>query len=160
MNEVVGQPVSFMRHPEHVKAQWLRLANLPWGVLVAWAGWKATNMPKWARAVMIVGGLGTTIYNGMNWAVIEAKEGRLPSWVLDVLPDEEDMPNHLRLLDVFLLGPVVVWFALKGEGLPGWVRTTLVLTGVGLSVFNWNNYRMIEQGQLGQTTRFIPTLTS
>lgn len=45
------------------------------GPFMVWYGWKDSQMPDWARGVMVVGGLMTMGFNLRNWMLVEeAKE--------------------------------------------------------------------------------------
>jgi len=47
----------------------------------------------------------------------------------------------VRLVDVFALGPFMVWAAAKATGLPPWARATLSLAGLATVLYNGRNYR-------------------
>jgi hypothetical protein len=54
----------------------------------------------------------------------------------------------VRLFDVFVLGPFMVWAASRQEeGLPGWARLGLLLGGLGTILYNGKNYLEIEAGR-------------
>lgn len=48
--------------------------------------------------------------------------------------------QDIRLIDVFVLGPFMVWFALKARGVPEWARYVMLASGVLTSVYNGVNY--------------------
>lgn len=52
----------------------------------------------------------------------------------------------IRLMDVFLLGPFMVWFGASAKSMPVWARTTMVLAGIGTSVYNGVNYLRVQAG--------------
>jgi len=52
--------------------------------------------------------------------------------------------QNVRLMDVFLLGPFMVWAGYKSRDLPQWARTTMVVSGVGTIVYNGFNYLTFE----------------
>jgi hypothetical protein len=53
----------------------------------------------------------------------------------------------VRLVDVFLLGPLMVWFGVAAKDMPPWARAALVASGVSTSVFNGINYvRLRREG--------------
>lgn len=53
--------------------------------------------------------------------------------------------QEVRLLDVWLLGPFMVWAATQRR-LPTWAQTTLAIGGIATIVYNLRNYLAIEQG--------------
>lgn len=46
----------------------------------------------------------------------------------------------VRLVDVFLLGPFMVWFGLAAKDVHPAARVTMVASGVGTIIFNGVNY--------------------
>jgi hypothetical protein len=52
--------------------------------------------------------------------------------------------QYIRLMDVFVLAPVMV-YASTFKGLPDWVRVVLLVSGVATLVFNGKNYLEIEK---------------
>jgi len=48
----------------------------------------------------------------------------------------------IRLLDVFFLGPVMLWAGLQKTSLPQFARSTLMIGGIATIVYNWRNYRI------------------
>jgi len=46
----------------------------------------------------------------------------------------------IRLIDVFLLGPFMIWAGARATGLPGWANAGLVLTGLATIAYNGSNY--------------------
>lgn len=40
------------------------------GPFMVWAGFKARELPGWARAGLVLTGMGTVIYNGVNFAAV------------------------------------------------------------------------------------------
>lgn len=51
----------------------------------------------------------------------------------------------VRLVDVFALGPFMVWFGVKAEGVPKWARATMVAGGVSTIAFNAYNFLRLRQ---------------
>lgn len=49
-------------------------------------------------------------------------------------------PQSVRLLDVFVLGPFMIWSGHRARRLPGWARAGLVLAGLGTVAYNAQNY--------------------
>lgn len=52
--------------------------------------------------------------------------------------------QYVRLLDVFVLAPVMI-YASTFKALPDWVRLVLLVSGVATLVFNGKNYLEIEK---------------
>lgn len=53
----------------------------------------------------------------------------------------------IRLVDVYLLGPFMVWAGANAKGLPAWARGALVASGLGTIVYNAQNYLSIQAGE-------------
>lgn len=51
----------------------------------------------------------------------------------------------VRLIDVFALGPFMVWFGVAAKDMPDWARIALVASGVSTSVFNGINYVRLQR---------------
>jgi hypothetical protein len=51
-------------------------------------------------------------------------------------PSEIGKTQQVRLVDVFLLGPFMVWFAATATSAPQWARLTLAVAGVLTSLYN------------------------
>lgn len=49
----------------------------------------------------------------------------------------------VRLLDVFLLGPFMIWAGTQ-KRLPSWARTALIISGVATVGYNARNYLRIR----------------
>lgn len=49
-------------------------------------------------------------------------------------------PQGVRLVDVFLLGPFMVWVGARPGALPEWARALMVVSGAGTIVYNGANY--------------------
>ena len=65
--------------------------------------------------------------------------------------EEVGKTQGIRLLDVFAIGPVMIFAAYKGSTLPTWTRVFLGLTGGATILYNGLNYveqqkRLEEQG--------------
>lgn len=54
-------------------------------------------------------------------------------------------PQSVRLLDVFALGPFMVWFALRAKGVPLWAVNVMVLAGLLTITYNARNYLIIAK---------------
>lgn len=51
--------------------------------------------------------------------------------------------QRMRLADVFLLGPFMVWAGAQGR-LPGWAKAVLIASGIATIVYNARNYQQIS----------------
>lgn len=57
-----------------------------------------------------------------------------------------DKTQSTRLLDVFLLGPFMIWFGASAKGLNDLPKVLMILSGMGTIVYNANNYiKNLEQ---------------
>lgn len=54
--------------------------------------------------------------------------------------EDEDLAQTIRLLDIFGVGPLMIYAGTKAEDLPGWARAALVLFGGTTIVYNGANY--------------------
>lgn len=52
--------------------------------------------------------------------------------------------QEVRLLDVFVLGPFMVWAGAQGR-LPSWANAALVASGVATIAYNGKNYLEIKR---------------
>jgi len=48
--------------------------------------------------------------------------------------------QDIRLLDIFVLGPFLLWLSMHPESEPEWAKPWLFLTGVGTILYNWTTY--------------------
>jgi len=48
--------------------------------------------------------------------------------------------QNVRLLDVFLLGPFMVWYGINATGVPEWASTLMIISGIGTIIYNGRNY--------------------
>lgn len=53
--------------------------------------------------------------------------------------------QSVRLLDVFVLGPFMVYYAATTEEQPDWMRAALAFSGLATSVYNGANYLRIKR---------------
>lgn len=52
----------------------------------------------------------------------------------------------IRLVDVFILGPFMMWTGFNAKAIPAWAKVGLVLAGVATIVYNGTNYlELIER---------------
>ncbi len=53
--------------------------------------------------------------------------------------------QQIRLLDVFVFGPLMMYVAMKKAKLTGLERVARAVVGIGTIVYNGNNYLKVEQ---------------
>lgn len=55
--------------------------------------------------------------------------------------DVKDLPgsNAVRLLDVFALGPAMIYVAYKAPNIPSWLRAFVGISGIGTIFYNGIN---------------------
>lgn len=99
------------------------------GPLLLWTG-SRRELPPVARTFFAVSGAATIVYNGRNFLDIE-ELGR----VLELDPDAQT----IRLLDIFALGPAMLWAA-GLETLPALPRAALGLGGALTIINNARNF--------------------
>lgn len=58
--------------------------------------------------------------------------------------EDEDLTQKIRLLDIFGLGPLMIYAGMKSEELPKWARAALVLFGGTTIVYNGSNYLSVS----------------
>ena len=58
--------------------------------------------------------------------------------------EEMGKAQTVRLYDVFLLGPFMMWAATQTKPLPRWAKATLFISGVATVVYNLHNYGRVE----------------
>jgi hypothetical protein len=50
----------------------------------------------------------------------------------------------VRVFDVFVLGPFMVWAGAKARDLPTWARGGLIVSGIATSIFNGVHYVALQ----------------
>ena len=55
--------------------------------------------------------------------------------------------QDVRLVDVLVLGPFMVWYGWRSPKMPDWARLLLILSGVSTVAFNLRNYAVVEREQ-------------
>jgi hypothetical protein len=67
--------------------------------------------------------------------------------------DDISKPQNVRLADVFVLGPLSIWFGVRANEMPTWARVAMIAYGTGTIVYNGKNYldkeksrKMLEAG--------------
>jgi len=53
--------------------------------------------------------------------------------------------QNVRLVDVFLLGPFMVWFGINATVVPEWTSTLMIISGIGTIIYNGRNYLLKKQ---------------
>ena len=48
--------------------------------------------------------------------------------------------QNVRLIDVLLLGPFMIWFGLQSSG-PEWAKCGLIIAGILTASYNWDRYQ-------------------
>jgi len=61
--------------------------------------------------------------------------------------DDFSKPQNIRLADVFVLGPLSIWFGLKATEMPTFARVAMVAYGAGTIGYNANNYLKNEKNR-------------
>ena len=51
-----------------------------------------------------------------------------------------DKSQEIRLVDVFLVGPFMIWFGIVAVAMPMWSRILMILFGVATICYNARNY--------------------
>ena len=64
-----------------------------------------------------------------------------------VLEPMRGKSQMVRLVDVFALGPFMVWYAMQSKKEPNWARAVLAFSGVLTSVYNGTNYIRIRNAE-------------
>jgi len=54
--------------------------------------------------------------------------------------DEIGKTQSIRLADVFLLAPFMIYFGLKAKGVSKTEKSIMIVAGVGTALYNLNNY--------------------
>ena len=50
----------------------------------------------------------------------------------------------IRLVDVFVLGPTMIWFGIAATGLPQIAKDFMILSGIATIIFNGQRYLEIQ----------------
>lgn len=51
-----------------------------------------------------------------------------------------DKSQAVRLIDVFVLGPFMMWFGARAQGLPRWAKGAMIVSGAATIAYNGRNY--------------------
>lgn len=60
--------------------------------------------------------------------------------------EEHLKTQEIRLMDVLILGPFMIWAGLQTKQLPDIAKLLLIGAGIGTVIYNGNNYLKIQQG--------------
>lgn len=61
--------------------------------------------------------------------------------IRDLPCEEVAKSQNVRLFDIFLLGPFMIWHGIKAKTVPTWARMLMLLGGAGTILYNVKNYR-------------------
>ncbi len=53
----------------------------------------------------------------------------------------------IRIVDVFLLGPAMIWFGVAAKEMPVWARIFMGVSGAATIAFNGYNYVAVQRGK-------------
>jgi len=59
--------------------------------------------------------------------------------------NEAEKTQFIRLIDVFVLAPFMIWFAIKSKGVSDIAKIMLVVAGILTITYNGKNY-LINEG--------------
>lgn len=48
--------------------------------------------------------------------------------------------QNVRLLDIFALGPFMIFFGLEAQGVSELAKTVMIIAGIGTIIYNGRNY--------------------
>lgn len=54
--------------------------------------------------------------------------------------------QQIRLLDVFALGPFMIWFGLNAKGMSELTKNIMIISGIGTILFNGRNFLIKKKG--------------
>jgi len=54
--------------------------------------------------------------------------------------------QQMRLVDIYVLGPFMVWYAVTSHTMPYWARIVLGVSGVTTVTYNLQNYLLRSGG--------------
>ena len=52
----------------------------------------------------------------------------------------DEKTQEIRLMDIFLLAPFMVYFGITATGVPQWTKFTMVVAGILTAIYNGRNY--------------------
>lgn len=54
-------------------------------------------------------------------------------------PDDDPKVQVIRAIDLFVMGPAMIWIGATHPRAPTWLKAFIVVSGIGTSVFNGAN---------------------
>lgn len=52
----------------------------------------------------------------------------------------DEKTQEIRLVDIFLLSPFMVWFGITATNVPQWTKFVMVISGILTAWYNGRNY--------------------
>ena len=52
----------------------------------------------------------------------------------------DEKTQEIRLLDIFVLSPFMIWFGATATGVPQWAKFVMVISGILTALYNGRNY--------------------
>ena len=52
--------------------------------------------------------------------------------------------QYVRLIDIFLLGPFMIYFGINATGVPELANTLMIIAGIATIIYNGRNYLKIK----------------
>jgi len=56
------------------------------------------------------------------------------------MADEISKTQNIRLVDIFILAPFMIYFGLKAKGVSKTEKALMLVSGIGTALYNGNNY--------------------
>lgn len=57
-----------------------------------------------------------------------------------IIVNDVQKTQDIRLMDVFAIGPLMIWAGLSKKKLPPLVKNLMVVIGIGTIIYNFNNF--------------------
>ncbi len=126
-----------------IPGQTIRLYDmLILGPSMIYIGYKE-NLKPLEKILLIGGGIGTILVNGGNYL----KNTKLFENTSFKLPHEIVKPQYIRIWDVLVLGPAMVYIGFN-KNLQLWQKILLVGSGAGIIALNGLNYFKFQPKKL------------
>jgi len=52
----------------------------------------------------------------------------------------DEKTQEIRLMDIFMLAPFLVWFGATATGVPQWAKIVMIISGILTAWYNGRNY--------------------
>jgi len=52
----------------------------------------------------------------------------------------DEKTQEIRLMDIFLLSPFLIWFGITAIGVPQWAKWVMIMSGILTAWYNGRNY--------------------